>query len=113
MCRVPGTRRAPECKVLRQVRLVEAAGPGQPWSAVEITAGKDTDLYAVKPIRSEVGGRGFEVVKQGEVERGESGWYNVLLDGPVNSCCSCPGHERWGHCKHVWALTRLAERGLL
>jgi hypothetical protein len=113
MCRVPRRRKAPEAKIARQVVLVEAAGPGQPWAAVQITNGRDTDLYAVKAIRSEIGGRGFEVVKQGEVEVGDTGYYSVLIDTPENSYCSCPGCERWGHCKHVWALERLCRRNLL
>jgi hypothetical protein len=94
MCKLPRTRKQPETKIGRQVVLVEAASPGQPWAAVQITSGKDTALYAVKPIRSDIGGRGFEVVKQGEVEAGESGYYHVLVDGPANSYCSCRGCER-------------------
>jgi hypothetical protein len=104
--------RAVECRVLRQVRLVRAGGPGQPWSAVEITTGKETALYAVKAIRSEIGGRAFELVKQGEVEDGEGGWYHVLVDDE-NTTCDCKGFLRWAHCKHEWACSRLAGRGLL
>jgi hypothetical protein len=103
---------APACKVSRQVRLLVAASPGQPWAAVEITTGKDTAVYAVKPVRSDIGGRGFEVVKQGEVDLGESGWYQVLVHGE-ESACTCKGHLRWGHCKHCWALSRLVQRELL
>ncbi len=104
-----------ECRVLRQVRLVQAGAPGQPWSAVELTVGRETALYAVKAIKSEVGGRAFECVKQGETDVLEdgAGWYSVLLDGEDNTTCDCKGFSRFGYCRHTWGLSRLAARGLI
>lgn len=101
-----------EAKILRQVRLVQAAGPGQEWAAVEITVGKERALYGIKPIKTDFGQRAFEVVKSGEVDYGERGYYSVLLDGE-NSTCDCRGWLRHGHCKHCWACQKLADRNLI
>jgi hypothetical protein len=100
------SKKAPECKVSRAVELVQGMDFGGTCATLRICNGKDESLYTVQPLRSEVGGRAFRLVKQGRVETLEdgSGWYDLLLDGPVNSYCSCPGCERWGHCKHVWAV---------
>ena len=67
----------------------------------------DSFRYSVLPIRSEVGGRAFQVTRQ---DTGET--YAVLLNGNESSC-ECRGWLRHQHCKHVDALQTLVNRGKL
>lgn len=41
---------------------------------------------------------------------GEPDHYDVQVDTDA-ATCDCPGHRRWGHCKHADAITTLAARG--
>ncbi len=43
---------------------------------------------------------------------GDAAVYHVLLDGRRSSC-DCPGHERYGYCKHLDAVRTLLEHGQL
>jgi hypothetical protein len=67
----------------------------------------DNFRYSVLPIRSDVGGRAFEITRQ---DTGDT--YHVLLHSPESSC-ECKGFLRHGHCKHVDALQTLVSRGRL
>jgi hypothetical protein len=107
------SKRAPECKVGRQVRLVEPAHPFWAYVVLEITVGRDVAFYSVSRQRSDWG-QAFRFVKQGQVEPLEdgSGWHDCVLDGE-DSICSCKGFTRWGHCKHLWASEVIVRRGWL
>jgi hypothetical protein len=39
--------------------------------------------------------------------------YDVLLENEQDASCTCPGHERWGHCKHRDAIRALHAAGNL
>src|SRR4051794_32520900 len=84
--------RTVECKILRTVELVEPLHPGWGFATLRYRQGKDDDLYTASPVRSEIGGRGFEVTKQGLVEPLEdgTGHYYVLVHGEESSC-ECRG----------------------
>jgi hypothetical protein len=58
-------------------------------------------------------GLAFRLEKYEHQRRGEDdAAYNVLLDGE-RSTCECKGFLRWGHCRHVEALTALRQAGKL
>jgi hypothetical protein len=58
-------------------------------------------------------GLAFRLEKYEHQRRGEDdAAYNVLLDGE-RSTCECRGFLRWGHCRHVEALTALRAAGKL
>jgi hypothetical protein len=106
--------RAPACKVSRQVRLLEPLNPGWGFATLQITVGKETSLYTVQPLPSDLGGRAAFFVKQGAVEPLEdgTGHYHVLAHGDESSC-ECRGWLRWGHCRHLWSLEVAIKRGWL
>jgi len=98
-------QKAPECKVSRQVELVQPLNPGWGFATLRIRVGRDEAVYTVQPTRSDIGGRAAHFVKQGPVDPCEdgSGHHDVLLDG-ADSYCDCKGFLRWGHCRHLYAL---------
>jgi hypothetical protein len=108
------TKRQPECKVLRQCRLVEPLSPGWGFIVLEITVGRDKATYTVSKERSELGGVAAHYTKQGEVEVHEdgSGHHDTLLDGE-NSLCDCRGFAAYGYCRHLWSLEICVRRGWL
>jgi hypothetical protein len=114
MCRVPRTRKAPETKIGRQVRLVEPLCPGWGFIVLEIRVGRDVATYTVSRERSELGGTAANFTKQGEVNVLEdgSGHHDTLLNGE-NSLCDCRGFEAYGRCRHLWALEIAVRRGWL
>jgi hypothetical protein len=107
--------RAPECRVLRAVELVQGMDFGGSYVVLRVRVGKDEAVYAVEPTRSDVGGQSARFVKQGEVLALEdgSGWHDCLLDGENSTCC-CKGFQRWGGtCRHLFALEVALRRGWL
>src|SRR3954451_8859362 len=67
------------------------------------------DFYTLESVPSQIGGRGFLLVK----EDGTS--YHARLDGN-DSTCDCPGQTQWGHktpCKHIGAMLALQVAGKL
>lgn len=83
--------------------------PERPFGVLELTLGRESNGYFLQPIPSDFG-RAFQVTKL--LKDGENAIYHVILDGR-RSCCDCQGCQRWGHCKHLDALTLLLERGQL
>jgi hypothetical protein len=72
--------------------------------------GKVSTDYALQEFRSEVGGRGFELVKTGLEADGEC--YHVRLTGNVRQdSCDCKGFARHSHCKHRDGLAAIVAAG--
>lgn len=66
--------------------------------------------YLLSPVGADWG-RGFALAKltpDGTVDK----TYHVMLDGAA-SWCDCLGHLSHAHCKHLSALTALADAGLV
>jgi hypothetical protein len=104
-------RKVPECKAARQVALLRPAGPGG-LAHVRLVVGKDSADYLVRRVPSQIGGTGFEFVKQSEAE-GDDGRHYVLLAGG-QSTCDCRGYLRWGtECRHLFGARVLLRRGWL
>jgi hypothetical protein len=96
---------------------------GNPVNGVRclrLTVGKTTTGYYVVPQDSQLGGIAFRLERFAQdIQPGEPGHYNVLLDDacPTRSLCDCPGFERWGWhpgpdgsavaCKHLESLLAL------
>lgn len=86
---------------------------------IEITIGKDENVYAVRPMPSDFGAA-FRLIKGELVEVPEeetlrlraAEQYDVCLNGP-QSTCECKGFLYHGHCKHVDGLTTLRQRNLI
>jgi hypothetical protein len=53
---------------------------------------------------------GYEVERTGLDADGTA--YHVMLGGDAPGC-SCPGHTRWGHCKHFEELSKMVADGRL
>lgn len=81
------------------IRLTETAKHGQ----------KAIAHYHLQELPTDLAGRAFRCEKHGHEEESS---YDVLVDGR-NSICECKGFNRWGHCKHVEALTALVAAGKL
>ena len=102
--------RKPRAKPARSVRLVVPPAGGD--GVVRIAVGKLSTDYVLQPLRSEVGGRAFQLTKAGLEAGGEV--YHVLLTGdPRQDSCSCKGFVAHGHCKHRDGLAALAAAGRL
>lgn len=71
-----------------------------------VTEGKKTDRYRVEAVRDWDGRTviGYRLHKQG----GETRDVDI-----VEGTCDCPGHQRWGHCRHEAAVRKLLELGLI
>jgi hypothetical protein len=66
----------------------------------------------LQPLRSEIGGRAFQLSKAGPDADGEV--YHVLLTGDVRQAsCSCKGFVRHSHCKHRDGLAAIVAAGRL
>ncbi len=77
---------------------------------------EEVDLYEVSPLPCDGGASvGFRLGRIDPVDGAESepSNYDVHLDGgDWPGSCECKGMLRWGHlhpCKHLAAMTRLAE----
>src|SRR5690348_5188116 len=83
-------------------------------TVLAITDKGKTTFYGVESIKSQLGGRGFQLSKADDGD-GEPAEYETLIDGK-HSTCSCP----WGTygankkpCRHVAALTAVLAKGQL
>jgi hypothetical protein len=105
------SKKAPACKVSRQVRLLEPLSPGWGFLVLEVTVGRETAVYTVSRERSDIGGVAAHFVKQGEVNVHEdgSGHHDTLLDGE-DSLCDCRGFAAYGKCRHLYALETCLRR---
>lgn len=69
--------------------------------------------YDLTPVPSDWG-LAYRLRKHGATGEGPAtGVYDVLFEHDGEAHCDCPGHTRWGACKHVNALRTLAAEGLL
>lgn len=105
--------RPPRPRPARSIRLLETPAPEHDgWGAVEITVGRQTDTYLVRPVPADFeNATGYEVEKlDSRLATVES--YHVLVNGSTSSC-ECMGFLRWGHCKHLDGLRALQHAGLL
>jgi hypothetical protein len=94
-------------KAERSFDLLAAPTPTMP-GILQITQGKLTTDYFLHRLPSDFG-TAFRLVKL----LGEHTGYDVLLSPDGRHTCECMGALRWGHCKHVSALTALRAHGKL
>src|SRR5262249_41855289 len=102
--------RKPRTKPARTVKVL--ARPGDLADGrLLVTEGKQTDLYFIRDLPTDIAGRAFEVAKFG---MGPDEIYHTLVgaDRRDDSCC-CKGHTYHGHCRHVEMLAALAARNLI
>ncbi len=104
--------RAPRPKPARSVRVllpVFGSNPG----IIAVTVGGLRRDYWLYPLAADFG-RGFRVEGFASqlADEGEERDYQVNVNGRQSSC-TCKGFCRWGHCKHLGALSALIERGKL
>src|SRR5215831_18044764 len=92
----------PPSKPARTVRLPVAPSADLPSFIFTILEGHKSDDYYVRPVPADFG-TGYVVEKIFDPD-GHS--YAVNLHDRGGSC-ECKGHLRWGHCRHVEALTAL------
>jgi hypothetical protein len=110
------TRNTKECEIERTTHL-------SIWSGViraTITEVKQlktktattTTTYLLRPLASQIGGKGVEVEKLGT----DGEVYHVLLNGPHGHECSCPHGTYRGqrtHCRHVEAALEAQKQGMI
>ncbi len=92
----------PKTRTVRIVYPPNADGVG----AFCIETDGKSQFYMFLEIRCEIGGRGFAVHRLGQGEL-----YHVRVGAPEDASCECMGFLRWGHCKHVSALSALIKKG--
>ena len=97
-------------KTERSVKVLTIANR----TVLAITDKKKTTFYRLEAIKSQLGGRGFQLTKA-DAGEGKSEEYETLIDGQ-HSTCSCP----WGTykpnqkpCRHVAALSAVLSKGQL
>jgi hypothetical protein len=94
------TKARQRVKPARSVRLLVGPGDDGKGGVVRIAVGKVAADYLLDMIPADFG-RGFRLAKAGE----ETAYHvNLSADGRL---CDCPGHSRWGHCKHADGLAAL------
>jgi hypothetical protein len=100
-------QRKPRPKPRRDAELI--AAPTNLLSGVlRITIGKTNSYYVLRPLPG-----GFEVERVGFDADGTT-YRVIILGGNVATPgCSCPGHTRWGHCKHFAELSKMVADGRL
>lgn len=82
------------------------------YGAINITIGKQSDLYLIHPIRSDIGGEAYALEKL-DAGLNTVETYHVLLLGP-DSTCECKGYVYHGTpCKHLDGLHVLDALGQL
>ena len=92
-------------------RLVNVSKPINGVRAMKIVQDGQACGYYLKPIPADFG-VAFELEKftgntgTDETER----VYRLAVDGE-RSACSCKGHARWNHCRHVEAVCALLKNG--
>lgn len=87
-------------------------GTGAEWF-VNIWQGTKYSTYWLLPLVSDFGlAYQFQASRTRPAGAMQLDAYDVLIEVDGDSC-TCPGHLRWGACKHVAALKLLIERGTL
>jgi hypothetical protein len=99
----PARQRKPRAKPARSINVAVRPSDVNPFFVVRIVEGKKTDFYSVRPIPSDWG-TAYQMAKLPE----DSEPYQVCLAG-ADSICTCKGHLRHGHCRHVEGLTALVK----
>lgn len=90
----------------RTVRLVRSAA-GAP-GVFAISEGRKLSFYYYQEVPSDIGGRGFSVLRIGT-----TAVYHVRIGSIGETTCECMGFLRQGRCKHILALQALLKEGLL
>jgi hypothetical protein len=87
-------------------------GTGVEWF-VRVWQGQRLSCYWLLPLVSDFGvAYEFQASRTTPAGEMQADSYAVLLELDGHSC-ECPGHLRWGVCKHVEALKILIEQGVL
>jgi hypothetical protein len=84
------------------VPSADAAGCG----LLTLDAGRNRTVYVVCEFPTPLG-RGFHFAKATEGTDREEAGYDVLVANHQDHACTCKGHARHGHCKHVDAVAAL------
>ncbi|MDE2101701.1 MAG: hypothetical protein KGL39_30930 [Patescibacteria group bacterium] len=89
-----------------------AKGAGAEWF-VNVWQGAKFSTYWLVPLTSDFGlAYQFQASRTKAPGEMQLDAYDVLIEVDGHSC-TCPGHLRHGHCKHVDTLKLLIERGTL
>jgi hypothetical protein len=92
----------PSRRTIQLIRSPRIDGVG----AFQITAKRDSAIYAFSEIPCEIGGRGFAVHRLGL-----GNLYHVRVGQPSDCSCECMGFLRHGHCRHIEGLQALIGQG--
>lgn len=109
-------QRKPRPKPARSIRILEhPSADTDGWAAINITIGKQSQLYRLHTIPTDFGNGaiGFEIEKLDTDFETTAKYHVHLSDKPEECTCDCKGHSRHGHCKHREGVAKLLELGKL
>jgi hypothetical protein len=90
-------------------RRAAVSEPVNGLRALRLASPTRCDLYYVRQLEADFGGRAFSLEKADGTDT-----YHVHLAGHgEHASCECLGFLRWHHCKHLESLVALVEGGAL
>src|SRR5438105_1111965 len=109
----------PRVKRERRLRLIQAPGANGETGLLRIDVGRDVFLYSIRRLPADFG-VAFRLTKMVMREIDPGVWepasaesYDVLLADDGRDQCECLGHSKVGRCKHVSAIAKLRQLGLI
>ena len=110
----------PRVKPVRTLRLVQAPGANGEVGLLRIAFGREVFLYGIRRQPADFG-TAFRLTKivMRQIDPGvwqpgrRQARYNVLLADDGRDQCECKGFAHAGRCKHVSALSKLRQLGLI
>ena len=111
--------RRPRVKRERRLRLIQAPGARGESGLLRIEVGRDVFLYSLTPLPADFGVAWrltkivMRAVADGMWEPAATERYDVLLADDGRDLCECKGFAHAGRCKHVSAVAKLRQLGLI
>jgi hypothetical protein len=109
----------PHVKPVRSLHLVQAPGADGEPGLLRIAVGKDVFLYSLRRQLADIGAA-FSFAKLVMRQTDPGVWepevaerYDTLLADDGRDQCDCKGFAQSGRCKHVSALSKLQQLGLI